>query len=161
MLVFCCAKSPNNDPSDTKAGFAIKVFICSLVHSASLSMNPQTKWAERASATGTKIPSFQETSPPPLHRLDRRLALLNSKNVNLSLFKKGWWHVIGEILNLHLGFLFILHAHFPFCPPFATTLSANFRETDPVIHTHHSWINSGTDTIAELQIALKSVVSVN
>lgn len=63
------------------------------------------------------------------------------------------------ILNSIL--ILFLYAHFPFSPTSPLTPSVSFRKTDPVIHIPHSRINSVTDTTAELQAALKPVISVN
>lgn len=143
-----------------KASLATEVFMCSLVHSVSLSMNPQNVWAGWASATGKNRLSFPETTLlPPL--LDWRPELLNSpEHVAFSFFKKDWWHLTGLSLNLHIGFSYS-NVHVVFSSPLATTLSVSFREIDPVIPMYHSWISSGTDTTAHLPITLKPAVSVN
>lgn len=101
----------------------------------------------------------RDTTAPTTFRL--RTRLLNSpEHVALSFFKKNWWHLTGLSLNLHIGFSYS-NTHVLFPSRLATTLSQRQRNRSYNPYIYHSWMNSGTDTTADLPVTLKTAVSEN
>lgn len=131
----------------TQASLGInEAFTGSLVHSASPEgiLKPAKQTGK---AWQTRILSFR----PPSFRLKTSKSTVNlSSTLSSPCSSRKVDNIIGESLNLHLGFLFILYVCLPFSPCFATKkkkvpFQETVREIDPIIHIH-SWINSVIDT---------------
>lgn len=118
----------------TQASLGInEAFTGSLVHSASPEgiLKPAKQTGK---AWQTRILSFC----PPSFRLKTSKSTVNlSSTLSSPCSSRKVDNIIGESLNLHLGFLFILYACLPFSPCFATkkkkksSLPGNFQRNRP------------------------------